>query len=105
MSGRLLGKIAIVTGAASGVGESVARLFVREGAKVLMTDLNQADGVRIAAEIGATFVRHDVTDPAGWQQVVNTAIETFGQLDILVNNAGILIAGDIETASYDDWKR
>ena len=77
MSGRLLGKIAIVTGAASGVGESVARLFVREGAKVLMTDLNQADGVRIAAEIGATFVRHDVTDPAGWQQVVNTAIETF----------------------------
>lgn len=105
MSQRLAGKVAIVTGAASGVGEAVARLFVREGAQVVMSDLNAADGTRIAEEIGATFVRHDVTDPEGWQQVVGMAVDTFGQLDILVNNAGILLKGDIEEASYEDWKR
>ena len=105
MSKRLSGKVAIVTGAASGVGEAVARLFISEGAQVLMSDLNQVDGMRIAAEIGATFMRHDVTDPEGWQQVVDRAVDSFGKLDILVNNAGILIAGDIEESSYEDWKR
>lgn len=105
MSKRLSGKVAIVTGAASGVGEAVARLFVSEGAQVLMSDLNEVDGARIATEIGATFVRHDVTDPQGWQQVVERAVDSFGKLDILVNNAGILIAGDIEESSYEDWKR
>lgn len=105
MSKRLSGKVAIVTGAASGVGEAVARLFVRQGAHVIMTDLNEADGTRIAEEIGATFVQHDVTDPQGWQRVVGSAVEHFGQLDVLVNNAGILLAGDIEQTCYEDWKR
>ena len=105
MSKRLSGKVAIVTGAASGVGEAVARLFVSEGAQVVMSDLNEVDGARIATEIGATFVRHDVADPEGWQQVVDRAVDSFGKLDILVNNAGILIAGDIEESSYEDWKR
>lgn len=105
MSKRLSGKVAIVTGAASGVGEAVARCFIREGAQVVMSDLNEAAGTRIAEEIGATFVRHDVTDPKGWQLVVDTAVDSYGHLDILVNNAGILIAGDIEESSYEDWKR
>lgn len=105
MSQRLSGKVAIVTGAASGVGEAIARRFVTEGARVVMSDLNDRDGTRIAKEIGATFVYHDVTDPEGWQQVVSCAVDDLGGLDILVNNAGILIPGDIEQASYDDWKR
>ncbi|OEY67960.1 glucose 1-dehydrogenase [Marinobacter sp. X15-166B] len=105
MSHRLTGKVAIVTGAASGMGEAIARRFVKEGARVLMSDRNDSDGPRIAEEIGALFVRHDVTDPEGWQQVVSTAVRELGGLDILVNNAGILIPGDIEQASYDDWKR
>ena len=105
MSQRLSGKVAIVTGAASGVGEAVARRFVSEGAHLVMSDLNEVDGKRIAKEIGATFVRHDVTDPEGWQQLVDKAVDSFGQLDILVNNAGILLKGDIEESSYADWKR
>lgn len=105
MTQRLQGKTAIVTGAASGVGEAVARRFVREGAHVLMSDLNQLDGERIAAEIGATFVHHDVTDPEGWDALVQKAVSDFGQLDILVNNAGILIPGDIENTRYEDWKK
>lgn len=105
MSQRLAGKVAIVTGAASGVGEAVARRFVNEGAQLVMSDLNEVDGSRIAAEIGAVFVRHDVTDPEGWQQLVDKAVSSFGQLDILVNNAGILLKGDIEESSYADWKR
>ncbi len=105
MSQRLSGKVAIVTGAASGVGEAVARRFACEGAHVIMSDLNETDGSRIAQEIGATFVRHDVTDPEGWRHVVDTTVEAFGRLDILVNNAGVLLKGDIEEASYEDWKR
>ena len=105
MTQRLQGKTAIVTGASSGVGEAGARRFVREGANVLMSDLNAADGERIASEIGATFVHHDVTDPQGWDALVQKAVAEFGQLDILVNNAGILIPGDIEQASYEDWKK
>ncbi|MEP3561811.1 MAG: glucose 1-dehydrogenase [Marinobacter sp.] len=105
MSERLVDKVALITGAASGVGEAIARRFASEGAKVVMTDLNEQDGARIAGEIGATFVRHDVTDQDGWARVVSVATEELGGLDILVNNAGILIPGDIEQASYDDWKR
>lgn len=105
MSQRLSGKVAIVTGAASGVGEAVARRFVSEGAQVVMSDLNEIDGNRIADEIGATFVLHDVTDPEGWQQLLDKTVDSFGQLDILVNNAGVLLKGDIEESSYADWKR
>lgn len=105
MSKRLFGKAAIVTGAASGMGEAIARLFVQQGAQVMMTDLNETDGVRIAQEIGATFFRQDVTDEQGWQAVVEATVQAFGKLDILVNNAGILLKGDIEQTSYEDWKR
>ncbi|MDY7218059.1 SDR family oxidoreductase [Denitrificimonas sp. JX-1] len=105
MSKRLFGKAAIVTGAASGMGEAIARLFVQQGAQVMMTDLNETDGVRIAQEIGAMFFRQDVTDEQGWQAVVEATVQAFGKLDILVNNAGILLKGDIEQTSYEDWKR
>lgn len=105
MSKRLSEKVAIVTGAASGIGEAIARLFVHQGAQVVITDLNEVEGVRIANEIGAVFLHHDVTDEKRWQEVVEDTVSRFGKLDILVNNAGILLPGDIEHTQYGDWKR
>jgi 3alpha(or 20beta)-hydroxysteroid dehydrogenase len=86
---RLTGKVAIITGAASGIGKAGARLFVAEGAKVVMTDLQ--DGASIAAELGnsAIFRKHDVTDEAGWAAVVKAALSHFGRLDVLINCAAI----------------
>lgn len=92
MSNRLAGKIAIITGASQGMGESHARTMVAEGAKVVMTDVNEKAGRKIAGELGANarFVTHDVRDPAGWQTVVNEAEKTFGTVNVLINNAGII---------------
>lgn len=89
---RLTGKVAIITGAARGMGESHARMFVREGAKVVLTDLNIDGGKALAAELGeaAIFMAHDVTRPDQWTAVVEKALAAFGTIDILVNNAGIL---------------
>jgi 3alpha(or 20beta)-hydroxysteroid dehydrogenase len=90
--GRLSGKIAIITGAARGMGESHARTFAREGAKVVMTDLRGDAGRALQKELGdaTLFVEHDVTDLAQWVSVVEQAEAAFGPVDILVNNAGIL---------------
>lgn len=101
--GQLNGKVAIISGAAQGMGEAHARRFVAEGAKVLMTDLNEGDGERIAKELGdaAVFMKADVTSPADWRAVVETAQSTFGDVTVLVNNAGIL--GPIaETVELDE---
>ena len=89
---KLDGKVAIVTGAAQGMGESHARVMVAEGAKVVMTDVNAASGTAIAEELGsnALFVEHDVTSPADWARVMQAAEAEFGTVDVLVNNAGIL---------------
>lgn len=107
MSQRLLNKVAVVTGAASGIGEAVARRFVAEGARVLLTDLNAAEGERIAAELGdsARFLRQDVSDPADWQALAALVREHYQRLDVLVNNAGILIPGNIEEATLEQWHR
>ncbi len=93
---KLDGKVAIVTGAAQGMGESHARVMVAEGAKVVMTDVNATSGTAIAEELGsnALFVEHDVTSPADWARVMQAAEAEFGTVDVLVNNAGIL--GPIE---------
>lgn len=101
--GKLDGKVAIITGAAQGMGESHARRFVAEGAKVVLTDINTERGQLIAKELGdnALFVQHDVTSLAGWQEVLRQAESTFGTVTVLVNNAGIL--GPIaETAELDE---
>jgi len=89
---RLTGKVAIITGAARGMGASHARVFVREGAKVVLTDLNVESGEALARELGesALFVAHDVTRPESWDTVITKTLEAFGHIDILVNNAGIL---------------
>ncbi len=98
--GKLDGKVAIVTGAAQGMGESHVRRFIEEGAKVVLTDVNEKRGKEIAAELGenALFIRHDVASLADWKSVVAEAEKTFGTVNVLVNNAGILgpITGTVE---------
>src|SRR5687768_17286496 len=88
----LTGKVAIITGAARGQGAAEARLFAERGAKVLLTDLLEAEGAATANSIGeaARFVRHDVSSAQDWATVVETARREFGTVDVLVNNAGIL---------------
>lgn len=89
---RLRGKVAIVTGAAQGMGEAHARLFTAEGARVVLTDINSDDGERVARELGdaALFARHDVASAEDWDRVVALANERFGPVSVLVNNAGII---------------
>ena len=107
MSQRLQNKVAVVTGAASGIGEATARLFIAEGAQVLLTDLNAGEGERIAAELGdsAAFMQQDVSDPAAWQALAARVRERYQRLDVLVNNAGILVPGNIEEATLEQWQR
>lgn len=106
MTGRLSGKVAIITGAARGMGASHARRFVAEGAAVVLTDVLNDDG-RLADQLGpnALFRKHDVSDQAGWTAVVEVATEQFGPPSILINNAGVLgpkVATDaLSTADYD----
>jgi 3(or 17)beta-hydroxysteroid dehydrogenase len=104
----LADKTAIVTGAASGIGAATARRFVQSGARVLLTDMDEA-GAELAAELAksgaARFVRHDVVDEAGWSRVVAIAHEAFGPLDIMVNNAGIATAGRIEDLTLDVFRK
>jgi 3alpha(or 20beta)-hydroxysteroid dehydrogenase len=90
--GRLSGKVAIITGAARGMGASHARVFVREGCKVVLTDLNVEGGEALAGELGelAMFVAHDATSPVSWSSVIAKTLDAHGGTDILVNNAGIL---------------
>lgn len=90
--GRLTGKIAIITGASQGMGEAHARLFVAEGAKVVLTDINAPTGEALAAELGpnAMFIRHDVRHGSQWAAVIEQSEAEFGRVTVLVNNAGII---------------
>jgi len=103
---RLKGKVAIITGAAKGLGEANSRLFVSEGAHVIMTDVDVKNGERVAAEIGnkATFYKQDVRDEDGWASLIKRVMADHGRLDILVNNAGVVEAGTIETQSAEDYR-
>lgn len=112
MNDRLAGKVALVTGSASGLGAETARLFVEAGARVAITDLADDAGTRLAAELNAAhgadralFLHHDVASEADWQRVIADTATRFGALDVLVNNAGILIPGDIEHATLDAFRK
>jgi 3alpha(or 20beta)-hydroxysteroid dehydrogenase len=105
--GRLAGKIAIVTGAARGTGEQVARLFVAEGARVMIGDVLEAEGESLAKALGdaAGFVRLDVSSESDWTRAVERTTGRFGGLSVLVNNAGILQMKPIEETTLADFER
>ena len=104
---RLASKVAIITGAASGMGAVTARLFAREGAKVVIADMLEHEGQQVATSIGAAarFERLDVTDEANWEAVVAATRQHFGKLDILVNNAGISGSAEQDLYSTPAWHR
>jgi 3alpha(or 20beta)-hydroxysteroid dehydrogenase len=101
--GRLDGKVAIITGASQGMGEAHARRFAKEGAKVLMTDLNDTRGEEIAGELGENvkFMKADVTSLDDWKKVLEEAESSFGPVTVLINNAGI-IGPIVETVEMDE---
>lgn len=106
---RLEGKVAIISGAASGMGAATARRFAKEGAKVVLADMLDDDGRKVAAEIvaangAAVFMALNVTKEADWQRVVDDTLAMYGKLDILVNNAGIsgsAVSDLLDTAAWD----
>ena len=107
---RFEGKVAMISGAGSGIGLATAERFAREGAAVVMTDIDydrvavQAD--RIGASGGqALAIRHDVTSEESWNAVMAEAVRWLGRIDVLVNNAGIAIIGTVEDTSLADWRR
>jgi len=104
---RLAGKVALITGAASGMGAATARLFAKEGAKVLLTDMLEAEGQQVCADIvaangAAQFQVHDIADESQWQAAARTALDAWGSIDILVNNAGIS-GSNPDLLSRDVW--
>ena len=105
--GKLDGRVALITGAAQGMGAAHARVLAAEGAKVILTDVQEAEGSALATEIGdsALFLRHDVADPDAWTDVVTKGAAKFGPITLLVNNAGIIgpIANtvDLEPKAYE----
>lgn len=106
-TGRVAGKVALITGGASGLGAASARMLVREGARVAITDVNEAAGTALAQELGeaARFWRHDVTREEQWVSVVDAVLSAFGRLDVVVNNAGIGVSKDVETLTLDEWRK
>ena len=104
--GRLQGKVAIITGAAKGLGEADARMFAREGATVILTDMDADNGERVAGEIGgsAEFHVQDVRDEQGWEDLIADVVSRHGKLDILVNNAGVVEPGTIETQTAEEYR-
>src|SRR5690606_27597632 len=109
---RLTGKVALVTGAARGIGAAIARAFVAEGARVLLTDIDDARGAQTARALGerAAYRRLDVREPSDWDAAMAALLNDWQRLDVLVNNAGITgfeggaAAHDPEHATLEDWR-
>jgi meso-butanediol dehydrogenase/(S,S)-butanediol dehydrogenase/diacetyl reductase len=106
MPGRFDGRVALVTGAASGIGAATARRLVREGARVMLGDVNQADGRSLAVELGtnAAFQPTDVRDLEQVAHLTRTAVERFGRLDVVCNNAGIAAVGQAPDLDPEAWR-
>jgi NAD(P)-dependent dehydrogenase (short-subunit alcohol dehydrogenase family) len=108
--GRVKGKVALVTGAARGIGEACARLLAKEGAQVMLSDLDRGTGSAVVESIRreggqADFFQQDVADESSWPAVLEATLRCFGSLDILVNNAGIALLKNVEQTSMADWRR
>jgi len=104
--GRVEGKVAIITGAGSGLGAASAKVLAREGATVVVADVNVAGGEAVAKEIGAKghFLEHDVTREESWERVVADTVDRFGRLDVLVNNAGVVVVATIEDTTLEQLR-
>jgi NAD(P)-dependent dehydrogenase (short-subunit alcohol dehydrogenase family) len=107
---RLAGKVALISGGARGMGAAEARLFAREGARVVIGDILENEGREVEADVRAkdgecVFVRLDVTIESDWQRAVETAVSRFSKLDVLVNNAGIGSASRVEDTTAEAWDR
>ena len=107
---RVLGTVALITGGAKGIGRSAALLLASEGAKIVISDLDETHGNAVVAEIKkaggeAVFFKQNVTDEDGWIQIIADIKKTFGKLNVVVNNAGIGFPGTAESTSFADWKR
>ena len=103
---RLQNKVAIITGGSKGLGEANARLFAKEGATVIITDIDEKNGHKVAKDIGARaeFHKQDVRDEEGWKSLIAQVVKEHGKLDILVNNAGVVEAGTIENQKTEDYR-
>ncbi len=104
MSERVAGKIAVVTGASRGVGRAIAERLIKEGARVIITDINADTGQSTAAEIGANFVAQDVSCEQDWQRLQTHIQSDYGALNILINNAAMLRSGDVVSESLAGWQ-
>lgn len=106
MTGRVAGKVALITGAAQGLGMATARMLAAEGAHLVVTDINEKGVTDLAAEIGGDTLAlcHDVTREDDWIRVMDAVKARFGHLNILVNNAGIGGMGSVESATLEDWR-
>ena len=107
---RVEGKVALVTGAANGIGRGAAILLAREGARIVATDLQEQQGLALLRELreggcDGEFFRHDVTSEDDWRSVIARTLARFGRLDVLVNNAGIGLSGPVVDMSLTDWRR
>jgi NAD(P)-dependent dehydrogenase (short-subunit alcohol dehydrogenase family) len=107
--GRVSGKVALVTGAGLGLGRACAKMLAREGAKVTVTDVKEAEGRSVADEIvesggEAMFVRQDVAFESDWNAAISATMRRFGALHILVNNAGVALGADVENTTLEQWR-
>ena len=105
--GRLEGKTALVTGAASGIGLQTSIRLAEEGARVMMTDINLEEGLQQAEKLGtnATFLKLDITEEEEWISVLDETVKRFDRLDILVNSAGMVLIADVEQITLEDWRK
>jgi NAD(P)-dependent dehydrogenase (short-subunit alcohol dehydrogenase family) len=105
--GRVSGKVALISGGASGLGRAAAQILAEHGARVVITDVQVDAGTRVAVDIGrdVLFLRQDVSKEEDWQRVMSQILEEYGQLDVLVNNAALLHMASIEDTSLEDWRR